>query len=289
MTVTVTVTLAQTLAQAERAGLTRLDAQLLLLHTLGRPHDRAWLIAHDRDPLPPAVASDFAALCERRLAGEPVAYLCGEKEFFGLKLQVDARVLVPRPETETLVEWALSLPLPPAARVIDLGTGSGAIALALKQARPGWQVNAVDASESALQVARTNGQTLGLAVAWQAGNWLAQTAGPFDLIVSNPPYIAEADLHLKALRHEPSMALSSGPQGLDALRTLIAQAPAKLAPGGWLLVEHGHDQAAAVRELLRTAGLSEARSRLDLAGIERCSSAQWQAPLGPAGEIGQDR
>lgn len=282
-------TLAQALAQAERAGLARLDAQLLLLHTLGRPHERAWLIAHDRDPLTAGVATDFAALCARRLAGEPVAYLCGEKEFFGLKLQVDARVLVPRPETEILVEWALSLPLPAAARVIDLGTGSGAIALALKRARPGWQVSAVDASESALQVARTNGQTLGLAVAWQAGNWLAQAVGPFDLIVSNPPYIAEADPHLEALRHEPRMALSSGPLGLDALSSLIAQAPAQLAPGGWLLLEHGHDQAATVRDMLRVTGLSAAHSRLDLAGIERCSGAQWQAPLGPAGEIGQDR
>ena len=282
------MTLAQVLAQAERAGLARLEAQLLLLHVLGRPHDRAWLIAHDRDPLSPEAAARFGALCERRQAGEPVAYLCGEKEFFGLKLQVDERVLVPRPETETLVEWALSLPLPPTARVIDLGTGSGAIALALKQARPDWQLSAVDASEAALQVARANGQALGLAVAWQAGNWLAQAQGPFDLIVSNPPYIAEADPHLPALRHEPRMALSSGPQGLDALRTLIAQAPAQLAPSGWLLLEHGYDQAAAVRELLRAAGLSEPQSRLDLAGIERCSGARLApAPPRPAGGIGQ--
>lgn len=287
MTVPEAATLTQALAQAERAGLTRLDAQLLLLHTLGRPHERAWLVAHDRDPLAPAVATGFAALCKRRLAGEPVAYLCGEKEFFGLRLRVDARVLVPRPETEILVEWALSLPLPAAARVIDLGTGSGAIALALKQARPGWQLSAVDASAAALEVARSNGQALGLAVAWQAGDWLAQAQGPFDLIVSNPPYIAEADPHLAALRHEPRMALSSGPQGLDALSTLITQAPAQLAPGGWLLLEHGYDQAAAVRELLRAAGLSEPQSRLDLAGIERCSGARRPAPLGPAGEIEQ--
>jgi release factor glutamine methyltransferase len=287
MTVPEAATLTQALAQAERAGLTRLDAQLLLLHTLGRPHERAWLVAHDRDPLAPAVATDFAALCKRRLDGEPVAYLCGEKEFFGLRLRVDARVLVPRPETEILVEWALSLPLPAAARVIDLGTGSGAIALALKQARPGWQLSAVDASAAALEVARSNGQALGLAVAWQAGDWLAQAQGPFDLIVSNPPYIAEADPHLAALRHEPRMALSSGPQGLDALSTLITQAPAQLAPGGWLLLEHGYDQAAAVRELLRAAGLSEPQSRLDLAGIERCSGARRPAPLGPAGEIEQ--
>jgi release factor glutamine methyltransferase len=217
-----------------------------------------------------------------------VAYVCGEKEFFGLKLQVDARVLVPRPETETLVEWALSLNLPPAARVVDLGTGSGAIALALKQARPGWQMSAVDASQAALQVAQSNGLALGLAVAWQAGDWLAQAGGPFDLIVSNPPYIAEGDPHLPALRHEPRMALSSGPQGLDALRTLIAQAPARLAEGGWLLLEHGYDQAEAVRALLGAAGLSEPQSRLDLAGIERCSGARLStAPPDSAGGIGQ--
>ena len=282
------MTLAEALALAEQSGLTRLDAQLLLLHALERPHQRAWLIAHDRDALVPEAAIHFAGLCERRLAGEPVAYLCGEKEFFGLRLKVDARVLVPRPETETLVEWALSLNLPPAARVIDLGTGSGAIALALKQARPGWQITAVDASEAALQVAQSNGQALGLAVAWQAGDWLAQASGPFELIVSNPPYIAEGDPHLPALRHEPRMALSSGPQGLDALRTLIAQAPARLAEGGWLLLEHGYDQAEAVRSLLHAAGLSEPQSRLDLAGIERCSGARLTtAPPDPAGGIGQ--
>ena len=267
------MSLAQALVWAAALGLDRLDAQLLLLHALNRPHDRAWLVAHDRDELPSDARHRFESLCARRQAGEPVAYLCGHKEFFGLTLAVDERVLVPRPETETLVDWALSLPLPPAARAIDLGTGSGAIALALKQARRQWQVSALDASEPALQVAQANGQALGLAIDWQLGDWLSRAQGDFDLIVSNPPYIAEGDPHLAALRHEPDSALTSGADGLDALRTLIAQAPKHLSPGGWLLLEHGYDQAPAVRELLAQAGLKQVQSRRDLAGIERCSGA----------------
>jgi release factor glutamine methyltransferase len=265
--------LTQALAWAAALGLDRLDAQLLLLHALNRPHDRAWLIAHDRDELPSDARDRFESLCARRQTGEPVAYLCGHKEFFGLMLAVDSRVLVPRPETETLVEWALALPLPPAARVIDLGTGSGAIALALKQTRRQWQVSAIDASEPALQVAQANGKALGLAIGWQRGDWLTQSQGCFDLIVSNPPYIAEGDPHLAALQHEPNAALTSGPEGLDALCTLIAQAPKHLSPGGWLLLEHGHDQAPAVCSLLAQAGLRQIQSRRDLAGIERCSGA----------------
>ena len=268
------MTLTQALAWATALGLDRLDAQLLLLHALNRSHDRAWLIAHDRDELPSEASHRFEALCARRQAGEPVAYLCGHKEFFGLTLAVDQRVLVPRPETETLVEWALSLALPPAARVIDLGTGSGAIALALKRARGHWQISALDASQPALQVAQANGQALGLAIDWQLGDWLTHVQGRFDLIVSNPPYIAEGDPHLAALHHEPGSALSSGAQGLDALRTLIAQAPKHLNPGGWLLLEHGYDQAPAVAQLLAQAGLRQIQNRRDLAGIERCSGAQ---------------
>ncbi len=266
--------LAQALAWAAALGIDRLDGQLLLLHALSRPHDRAWLIAHDQDELPSQAIERFEALCARRRSGEPVAYLCGHKEFFGLMLAVDERVLVPRPETETLVEWALALDLPPAARVIDLGTGSGAIALALKQARRHWQVSAVDASEPALQVAQANGQALGLAIDWQRGHWLTQVQGRFDLIVSNPPYIAEGDPHLAALHHEPDAALSSGPDGLDALRTLIAQAPEHLSPGGWLLLEHGYNQAPTVCELLAQAGLRQIQSRRDLAGIGRCSGGR---------------
>lgn len=283
------MTLAQVLAYAGQTGLEPLDAQLLLLHVLGRRHDRAWLYAHDRDPLPAAKETEFKALCARRQAGEPVAYLIGEKEFFGLSLQVDRRVLVPRPDTETLVHWALELALPADTRVIDLGTGSGAIALALKHERPQWRLSALDASPEALQVARANGQALNLSVDWCQGHWLAESAGPFDLIVSNPPYIADGDEHLPALAHEPRSALTAGAQGLDDLRVIINQAPSRLAAGGWLLLEHGHDQAGAVRDLMRRAGLMSVQSRRDLAGIERCSGGQkaTTCPKAP-GDMEQD-
>ena len=273
-------TIAQALQHACQAGLARIDAQLLMLHVLGRaPQDRAWLLAHDTDALPPVAAAQFAALCTRRQNGEPVAYLTGHKAFFGLDLAVDARVLDPRPDTETLVEWALALPgLPTDARVIDLGTGSGAIALALKSQRPTWQVHAVDASADALDVARANAQRLGLAVNFLQSNWLAAWAqaqqAKLDLIASNPPYVASADPHLAALRHEPLQALASGPDGLDDIRTLVAQAPAHLAPGGWLLLEHGYDQADAVRQLLQQAGFTAVSSRQDLASVDRCSGGQ---------------
>lgn len=270
-------TIAGAWRDAASSGLDRLDAQILLLHALGRDsQDRAWLLAHDADTLPGPAAQVFEALCRRRAEGEPVAYLTGGREFFGLRLQVDARVLDPRPDTETLVEWALALPgLPTAARVIDLGTGSGAIALALKSQRPRWAVSALDASADALAVARANAQRLALAVDFAAGHWLRGRPGPYDLIVSNPPYVASADPHLAALRHEPLQALASGPDGLDDLRAIVAQAPACLAPGGWLLLEHGHDQAGAVRDLLAQQGFTAVASRKDLAGIERCSGAQW--------------
>lgn len=270
----------QALAAACSAlGLARLDAQLLLLHALGRSqHDRAWLLAHDSDAIDPAAEMRYIHLTRRRAAGTPLAYLTGIREFHGLELQVDARVLDPRPDTETLVTWALEL-LPPSGSVIDLGTGSGAIALALKHARPDAQVRAVDASADALAVASANARRLELAVAFTQGNWLDSAPAGFDLIVSNPPYIAEGDPHLDQLGHEPRMALTSGVDGLDALRTLIAQAPAHLAPGGWLLLEHGWDQSDAVRGLLMQAGLEQVQSRHDLAGIERCSGAR----LSPAG------
>jgi release factor glutamine methyltransferase len=270
------VRLRDALAEAAARGLARLDAQLLLLHVLGRSGDqRAWLIAHDDDPLPAEAAARYATLCGRRLAGEPVAYLTGQKEFFGLALQVDARVLVPRPDTETLVEWALELLRGRSApRLIDLGTGSGAIALAIQSARPDARVEAVDRSAGALAVARANAQRLGLPVQFRQADWL-QGAGRYDLVVSNPPYVAAADPHLPDLRHEPREALVAGDRGLDDLRAIAAAAPAHLAPGGWLLLEHGWDQAAAVRGLLQAAGLDSATSRRDLAGLERCSGGQW--------------
>lgn len=266
--------LQEALAQAAARGLARIDAQLLLLHVLGRGgEERGWLIAHDDDALEPAAADRFAALCRRRAAGEPVAYLVGEKEFFGLKLHVDGRVLVPRPDTETLVEWALELlPARPAPRVLDLGTGSGAIALAIRSARPDAQVEGVDRSADALAVAQANARRLGLPVAFRQADWL-HGAGRYDLIVSNPPYIAAGDPHLPELAHEPRQALVSGPDGLDDLRRIARAAPAHLAPGGWLLLEHGWDQADAVRALLGDAGLAHANSRKDLAGIPRCSAA----------------
>ena len=281
------------LRQAQATGLARVDAQILLLHSLQRPlHDRAWLLAHDSDTLTPSQAAAWHDALQRRLSGEPVAYITGRKDFFGLTLAVDARVLDPRPDTETLVEWALtclpkfkpesrseSTPAPSkgSPRILDLGTGSGAVALALQHTRPDATVWAVDASEDALAVARANAARLQLGVQFIASDWLnavdVQHTGCFDLIVSNPPYVAEGDPHLAALTHEPLQALTSGPDGLDDIRQIIAQAPACLNPGGWLLLEHGWDQAAPVQALLREAGLVQVQSRRDLGDIERCTGA----------------
>jgi len=282
--------LGDTLTRLQNAGLDRLDAQLLLLHVLGQPPTRrGWLLAHDTDLLPDAHAATLNQLLQRRLAGEPLAYLTGYKEFFGLDLQVDARVLVPRPDTETLVHWALDvLALPSGAaraqqpaRVLDLGTGSGAIALALKASLPTLHVVAVDLSADALAVAQSNAQRLQLDLRLGQGAWFAglpDVSTKFDCIVSNPPYIAAQDPHLATLTHEPVQALTSGADGLDDLRHIIAHAPAHLRNNGWLLLEHGYDQAAAVRQLLQAAGFRQLQSRQDLAGIERCSGGQWRSP-----------
>ncbi|MGE0330738.1 MAG: peptide chain release factor N(5)-glutamine methyltransferase [Ramlibacter sp.] len=268
-------TITQALQAAAAAGLARLEAQMLLLHALGRDtHGRAWLVAHDGDVLPDQAARRFGDLCRRRADGEPVAYLTGFKEFFGLALQVDARVLDPRADTETLVEWALEL-MDGSQAVADLGTGSGAIALALQSRRPEARITAVDASSDALAVARANAARLGLPVTFRQGSWLQGDASHYHLIVSNPPYIAATDPHLAALRHEPPQALASGPDGLADIREIIRQAPGCLEPGGWLLLEHGHDQAQAVRGLLAAHGFVQVASRRDLAGIERCSGGQW--------------
>jgi release factor glutamine methyltransferase len=227
--------------------------------------------------MPTTARAQLQAHATRRAAGEPLAYITGHKEFYGLVLQVDARVLDPRADTETLVDWALEvLPTAPQARIVDLGTGSGAIALALKHNRPQWQVHALDYSTDALEVARCNAARLELAVQFHQGAWLEGLQETFALIVSNPPYIAENDAHLAALTFEPLQALASGTDGLDDIRTIIQQAPTRLLPGGWLLLEHGFDQAEAVRALLRAAGFSQVQSRLDLAGIERCSGGQWR-------------
>src|SRR3990167_3127985 len=214
-------TLAQALNQAHTLGLARIDAQLLLLPPRAR-HDagRAWLLAHDTDAMEEAAHAQFIALCQRRLAGEPVAYLTGRKEFYGLPLQVDARA-------------------------------------------------------DALAVAQANAQRLGLPARFQRSDWLRGVDGFFDAIISNPPYIASADPHLAALTHEPLQALASGADGLEDIRTIVAQAPAHLQPGGWLLLEHGYDQAEAVQALLATQGFALVQSRNDLAGIARCSGGQW--------------
>ena len=275
-------TLAAALHHATTLGLARLDAHMLLLHALDHaPHDRAWLLAHDGDALDAAAHTRFDAALQRRLRGEPLAYITGHQEFYGLDLHVDARVLCPRADTETLVDWALEL-LPPAARVLDLGTGSGAIALALQHQRPDVHVHARDFSADALAVARGNAQRLGLQVAFSQGSWLDGVTGAFDAIVSNPPYIAAADPHLAVLAHEPLQALASGADGLDDLRAIIRQSPACLTPGGWLLLEHGYDQAQAVCALLQDAGFADVQSRSDLAGIARCSGGRWpkQAEIG---------
>lgn len=289
--------LTHALLEAQSRGLERLDAQLLLLHALGHSaHDRAWLLAHNLDALSAAVQVAFDALTRRRAGGEPLAYITGHKEFFGLDLQVDARVLVPRPDTETLVEWALEVlelpavqdagsvqaepveaPAPTTLSVIDLGTGSGAVALALKHTRPALRVSATDASADALQVARANAVRFQLPIEFIQGSWLTPIEGRYHAIVSNPPYIAAQDRHLSDLTHEPLQALTSGEDGLHDIRQIITQSRAHLHPGGWLLLEHGYDQAGAVRALLQDAGLNEVQSRRDLSGIERCSGGQ--APL----------
>jgi release factor glutamine methyltransferase len=268
------LTLAAAMAQAQAEGLDRLDAQLLLGHVLGRP--RAWLIAHDDDPLDEACAAAYRALCRRRADGEPLAYLVGEREFHGLPLQVGPAVLVPRPETEVLVDWALELLAGrAAAEVVDLGTGSGAIALAVKHRSPSVSMTATDLSEDALAVARGNAARLGLAVDFHAGAWWAPLAGRrFDLALSNPPYIAGGDPHLAALRHEPTLALTPGGDGLDAIRSIAAGAMAHLRPGAWLLVEHGWDQADAVAALLQTHGFEAVTTRQDLAGHGRCTGGR---------------
>ncbi|MBC7378058.1 MAG: peptide chain release factor N(5)-glutamine methyltransferase [Burkholderiaceae bacterium] len=270
-------TVEQALANARGKGLDRLASQLLLLHALGRqPDDRAWLIAHDTDVLTTAIEDRFKALCERRAAGEPLAYLTGRQAFYGLELQVDPRVLVPRPDTETLVDWALAvLECATQPAVLDLGTGSGAIALAIKHECPEARVSALDASPGALEVAAGNALRLALEVDFAAGCWLEGVSSQYDLIVSNPPYIAGGDPHLPALTHEPTQALVSGADGLNDIRSIIGAAPASLRPGGWLLLEHGYDQAASVRALLAGAGFTDVHSRRDLAGIERCSGGKW--------------
>jgi release factor glutamine methyltransferase len=271
--------IAELLAQARGAGVERLDAQLLLARLLGR--SRTWLLAHDDAKLDAAQLAAWNAQVARRAVGEPLAYLVGEKEFHGLPFQVDANVLVPRPETEVLVDWALELlegPLRERSpqRVVDLGTGSGAIAIAVKHGCPPAQLSATDLSAAALDVARANAHRLGTSISFAAGSWWNAIAGStrFDLVLSNPPYVAADDPHLAALRHEPLAALTPGGDGLAALRQIIEGAPDHMAASGWLLVEHGYDQADDVRALLHIHGFSAITTRPDLAGQARCTGGR---------------
>lgn len=259
----------------------RADAEILLAHVLGK--DRTWLFTHAGDPLDAAAAVRFEALVERRRGGEPVAYLIGQRGFWRFDLEVTPDTLIPRADTECLVEQALArLPNDRPLRLLDLGTGTGAIALALATERPRANVVAVDLSPGAVAVARRNADRLGLAarVEVREGAWFAPVAGErFDLIASNPPYIEADDPHLAEgdLRFEPRSALASGTDGLDDLRLIVRDAPAHLRPGGWLLVEHGWQQGAAVRALFDAAGFIEIGTERDLEGRDRVTLGRHPA------------
>jgi release factor glutamine methyltransferase len=261
-----------------RAGDTlgdRLEAELLLAHVLGV--NRAWFFAHADDMPPPTAVEAFDALVQRRQRGEPVAYMTGQRDFWSLTLDVTPATLIPRPETERLVELALER-LPRGGRVLDLGTGSGAIALAIASERPDAAVTAVEASADALEVARGNARRLRLdRVAFLQGDWLDPVAGAmFDIIVSNPPYIEEDDRHLGEgdLRFEPITALASGADGLRDIRRIAADAPRHLTEDGWLLIEHGWMQGAAVRAVLADAGMCDVETFQDLEQRDRVSGAR---------------
>jgi release factor glutamine methyltransferase len=255
----------------------RADAEVLLAALLGT--ERSQLRLRHDDAIEASTVLRLASWIARRKLGEPVAYITTRQGFWTLELAVDTAVLIPRPDTETLVEWALSLlPAGSTARVLDLGTGSGAIALAIASERPDAVVTATDVSEAALDVARENARLNGIGnVVFALGVWLAALpaeAEPFDLIVSNPPYIADGDKHLAALRYEPRLALTSGPDGLDAIREIIRDAPNHLEIGGWLLLEHGHDQGVAVRALLEAAGFTNIETRKDFGSNDRVTGGQ---------------
>lgn len=254
----------------------RLDAELLLSHVtgLGRTSFRAW----PERVVEAAQVEAFEALVAERVAGKPIAYLLGHQEFWSLPLKVSPSTLIPRPDTECLVEVALSLTLPAKARVLDLGTGTGAIALALASEHPEWQVSACDTVDEAVAVASENARALGLSVSVVRSHWFDDLPpGSFDLIVSNPPYIKEGDHHLAEgdVRFEPGSALVSGVDGLDDIREIVIRAPDWLAGNGWLLVEHGYDQAGAVQALFRARGFGSVESRQDYGQRDRMTLGQW--------------
>ena len=270
----------------QHSQLPRAEARRLLASLTGQP--LTWFMAHGDDPTDPNTATRFQTLAERRRAGEPLAYLLGQQEFYGRPFAVSPAVLIPRADTETLVETALeqltllrqqrrAVPL----SLLELGTGSGIIAITLALEAPDTEVHAVERSPEALAMAQQNAKALGAdRIHWHAGSWWQALASPrrFDLIVSNPPYIAANDHHLQQgdLRFEPPQALAAGPDGLDDLRILIGGAPAHLSPGGWLLLEHGYDQETPVQALLRDAGFADVFTRRDLAGQPRVSGGRWQ-------------
>ena len=258
----------------------RADAEILLCHALAV--HRSFIYANPELELPAQRQHDFLQLVRERNQGTPIAYLTGTRSFWSLQLVVNAHVLIPRPETELLVETALSLvPAGTVQRVVDLGTGSGAIALSLAKERPTWEVHAADLSAAALEVAKENARRNGLQrVQFHLGCWTEPLAGKFDLVVSNPPYVAQEDAHLLQgdCRFEPRMALTPGGDGLDALRQIAIESRTLLNPGGWLLLEHGYDQGPAVRALLNSAGYAEVRTIRDLAGIERVCCGRMYRP-----------
>ena len=261
----------------------RREAQILLGHVLGA--SRAWLAAHGDEPATAASAAIFRELVQRRRAGEPVAYLLGRREFYGLDFRVTPDVLIPRADTETLIDAALEkLTLHASASVLDLGTGSGCVAITIAHERPAAHVTAVEVSTAALAIARENAETIGVDVEFVQATWFDGLAGRrFDLIVSNPPYVAQGDAHLQQgdLRFEPVAALASGKDGLDDIRIIVAAAPAYLHAGGWLLFEHGYDQAGASRDLLLNAGFGELISRADIAGLPRVAGGRLLTSKSP--------
>ena len=265
-----------------QSGLPPLEARMLLERVLGKT--RAWLIAHADEAAGAEAEQAFAALAEQRRQGEPIAYILGKREFHGLEFGVTRAVLIPRPETELLVELALErIPENAALRVLDLGAGSGAIAVAVAKQRPQARLTAVDVDYAALAVARANASRHGVSVRFFYGDWFGALSGEtFDLIVSNPPYVAAGDPHLAMgdVRFEPQRALVGGADGLDCIRAIVAKAGAHLRPGAWLLFEHGYDQAEACRALLEAHGYAKVQSWPDLAGIPRvsggCRAGQWR-------------
>lgn len=299
MSATIARTLAGAIALQEISESWRLDAELMLAEAIGRR--REWLLAHSDESLEVSVLARYREMFERRLKGEPLAYIIGRKGFMELELAVNAAVLIPRPETELLVEWVLetlghaeNLPgfeggkeagrekngaATEPLRLADLGTGSGAIALALASARPRWRFEAVDVDVGALAVARSNAQTLGLRnVDFTQASWCSSLAAlSFDAVVSNPPYVADSDPHLQAagLEYEPTLALAAGAQGMDCLREIVVQARRVLKRGGWLFLEHGFDQQQTLLSMLSAKGYEDVQGRRDYSGVDRMVAGRW--------------